>query len=123
MKIISQSSAGTRERTVGVLVVVSAIVTTHRSFSNLLEYKAQEGQDLHLGDLVAGQKMPRSWLGPSSVGCLSLLFSQSEGLSGCLVLFFFPFVFPNPDEILNWTSLGRQQTRDSSGTKNMKPGV
>ena len=37
--------------------------------------------------------------------------------------FFSPFVFPNPDEILNWTSLGRQQTRGSSGTKNMKPGV
>ena len=30
-------------------------------------------------------------------------------------IFFFPFVFPNPDRILNWTSLGWQQTRGSSG--------
>ena len=81
------------EHTVGVLVVVSVIVIMHRPFSNLLEYKAQEGKDLRLGDLVAGQTMPRSWLGPSSVGCLSLLFSQSGGLSGCLVFFFFSPLF------------------------------
>ena len=97
-----------------VLVVVSVVVTMYRPFSNLLEYKPHKGKDLSLGDLVAGQKMPRNWLGPSSVGCLSLLFSQSGGLSSSLVLFP-PFVFPNPDRIFNWTSLGWQQTRGSSG--------
>lgn len=91
VKIISQSSAGTRRahsRCFGCCQCHScyAIAPSPTCWN----IKPKRANILHLGDLVAGQKMPRSWLGPSSVGCLSLLFSQSGGLSDIWYCFFFP---------------------------------
>lgn len=101
-----------------VVVVISVTVIMYLPSPTLLECKHHRGKDLSLGDLVAGQKVPRSCLGPSCVGCL-LAFSACFPRVGAYPAVWycvFPFVFPNPDGVLKWAGcLGQQQSRGSSG--------